>query len=125
MFIISAILRLASIGSSSDMPYWFIAVVRTVAAAVASPPIVLLKRAICTPISCIAAGYFANWGESCDSSSLYDSTACAAEPPNIRAVSRALRSMIFKPSPATPEIADRSASEAFNAAPGRIMLCTL
>ena len=75
MFIISAIFLLASIGSSSETPYWFMAVVRTVAAAVASPPIVLLRIAMLRPISCIAAGVFANSGDSCDRSSLYDSTA--------------------------------------------------
>ena len=88
-FIICAILRLASIGSASDTPYWFIAVVSTSAAAFASPPIVLLNTAILSPIALRASGVLASSGESCESSSLYDSTLCAAEPPNVFAASRA------------------------------------
>ena len=65
------------------------AVVSTSAAAVALPPIVLLRTAILSPIALSAEGYFASSGESCDSRSLYDSTDCAAEPPNAFAVSRA------------------------------------
>ena len=69
-FIISAMRRAASIGSASETPYWFIAVVSTSAAAVASPPIVLLRMAMLSPIARSASGYFASSGDSCESSNL-------------------------------------------------------
>ena len=69
-FIMRAISALAFIGSSRLMPYWFMAVVSTSAAATPSPPISLLVVAIQLPIACKASGYLPSSGDNCESSSL-------------------------------------------------------
>ena len=107
-FIIRAISSLAFIGSSRLTPYWFIAVVRTSAAATPSPPISLLVVAILFPIACNASGYLPSSGDNCESRSLYPSTACEASMPKALALSRAYPSILSRVLPVTPAMALRS-----------------
>ena len=70
-------------------------VISTCAAATPSPPISLLVIGMQSPIVLSASGYLPSSGVSCESSSLYPSTATAASVPKALALSRAKLSIIL------------------------------